>query len=331
MNKQELISTLSAYVKSGVISKEEVLSACEIGQTVSTTNPESVLFEGKKSFSATNILYVIGTLILLIGIGTLLFRFWSDLSSLVRIVLTLGIGVAAYMSGIILRSDTKTAGIAAVTQAISGVLLPIGIFITINEIGIQHIDISWIAAVAVILALFYIVSFLLFRSVMFSFFSIAFSTWALYSGIEYVLVQSSSEITSDIYKYLTLAVGAAYLFFSSSIKHTTYKALGSFLDTFGSLAVFGAVLVLSDYKPHQSFLWEIIGILMLCGGLYLASVTQNRRILKVTSLFIFIFIAKFTGEYFADSFGWPIALIIGGLALIGVGFGLVNFNKRIAK
>ena len=335
MNKEQILSLLDRSIASGMITKEEISNFCagtpsvtNPSQNNSINNPESHSFGGKNRFSATNILYTIGGLIVLIGIGTLLFRFWSDLSSIVRITLTLGIAIAAYISGILLRSNNQSVGIAVVMQVIGAVLAPIGIFIALYESGIQDIAIGWITSVAVLLAIVYIFSLVIFRSIIFSFFSIVFSTWALYSGVAYAL-SGSSIISSDIYKYLTLAVGIGYLFLSSYVKKTSHYALSRTLDFFGSVGIFSAILVLSDFKPNQSALWEIIGILCLFGGLYLSSASQNKTIFKTTSLFIIIFIIKFTGEYFVDSFGWPIALIIGGLILIGVGDGLVKFNKNL--
>ncbi len=331
MNKEQLIGVLRENLKLGTISKEEVLALCDVDPAVSVSNPESSLFEGKKRFSVTNILYFIGGLILLIGIGTLLFRFWDDLSSFVKVAITLGIAVAAYISGILLRSDTQTVGIGVIAQVISGALLPVGIFITLDEMGLQNIGIGWITSVSIALTLLYILSLVLFRSIVFSFYSIAFGTWALYSIITYALTDSSTLISFDIYSYTTLALGLGYLFLASYVRGTSHRSLAPVLDFIGSMGFFIAVLVLGKYAPRQNVFWEIIGVLSLCGGLYLSSVTHNKNILKTTGLFIFIFIGKFTGEYFVDSFGWPIALIISGLVLIGVGFGLLRFGNRIKQ
>ena len=335
MNKQDLLSMLASYVKAGEISQEEIASVCNVTLPKKETAQNMVssdVKEEKKQISATNILYVIGSVILLIGIGTLLFRFWDDLSGAIRIALTLGIGVAAYISGIMLRTDDgRSIGVATIMQIIGGLLVAFGLFVTLHEMGITEINSGWVTLVFVVLAAVYLLSLAAFRSIVFTFYSILFTTIAIYAGITYAIVQSATTISDDIYKYLTLAVGLCFLFLASYIRTTPHRNLSSVLDSFGVIGILGAIVALGGYKPTQNVIWEIVGIASVCGGLYLASRMQNSTILKTTAVFILIYIGKFTGEYFADSFGWPVALMIGGIVLIGVGYGLVIFNKKVLK
>jgi hypothetical protein len=41
-----------------------------------------------------------------------------------------------------------------------------------------------------------------------------------------------------------------------------------------------------------------------------------------------IYILKITGEYFQDGLGWPLALVLAGLALIAVGYVAVYVNNK---
>jgi hypothetical protein len=40
------------------------------------------------------------------------------------------------------------------------------------------------------------------------------------------------------------------------------------------------------------------------------------------------YILKITGEYFADSLSWPVALMVAGFALIGVGYFTFYLRKK---
>ncbi len=71
-----------------------------------------------------------------------------------------------------------------------------------------------------------------------------------------------------------------------------------------------------------------MSVLAVLGGLYLASRSGNRTLLKTSALFVFILIIRFTSEYFVDSLGWPIALIFAGVTLLAAGYGLVALGKR---
>lgn len=331
MNKEQLIESLKESIKSGAIKREEINTLFDSESVVSASNPESSLFEGKKRFTATNILYLIGGLILLIGIGTLISRFWNDLSSVLRITVTLGMAVVAFISGVLLRNDKKALGISVIMQVISGILFPIGIFVTLNEAGLQNIGAGWIAIVSVILAVLYIISLLLFRSIVFSFYSIIFGTWAIYSFVDYALVQSVTISSNNIYEYLTIAIGLGYMFLSSYVKDNSHKSLSRSLDFFGSIGIYSSILILGDYSPNQSIFWEIIGILALIGGMFYSGILHNKTILKTTSLFIFIFICKFTSEYFVNSIGWPISLVILGIIFIALGYFSISINKKFGK
>jgi hypothetical protein len=341
MNKNEFISQLNSKLASGEITRDELLYILRSHAGVSSDSTGRITANSidtvpKRSFfSAANILYMIGGIILIIGVATLLFRFWDQLSSTIRIVLTLGIAIAAYSSGIILGGNAKAKGIATIMQIVSGILLPIGIFITLWEVGVHDIGPGWVAIVFIAITLIYSASLVLFKSLPYSFFSMFFGTISVYALTAYIVdssnLFSNPDIIDDIFEYLTLAIGFGYLSLASYVRRTVHVYLSKILDSFGVIAILGSILALGGYKPTQSMGWEIVGILALIGGLYLASRTQNKRILRSTAIFIFIFIGKFTAEYFADSMGWPIALMIGGLVLIGTGFALVTFNKSISS
>lgn len=329
MNKQDLLAMLASYVKRGEITQSEIMTVMNISPAA--TSGATPGGEKKKLFTATGILYTIGGIILVVGMATLLFRFWDDLSSVVRILLTLGVGVAAYIASVIIRGDRTTFGLTVILEILSGIVIPIGSFILIYEMGIKDITVGWVTSILLVLAVFFIISTFLFRSIVFSFLSVIFSTATFYSTLVFIYDKAPSQTLEDATKYLTLALGAGYLVLSSFVKNTSYKALSGFLNTFGIAGFLGALLVLGDFKPNQNLVWELLGILALVGGLYLARRAQSASILRTTSLFIFIYIIKFTAEYFADSMGWPVALMFGGIILIGAGYGLVVFNKRSLK
>jgi uncharacterized integral membrane protein len=44
-----------------------------------------------------------------------------------------------------------------------------------------------------------------------------------------------------------------------------------------------------------------------------------------------IYILKLTAEYFADTVGWPLALVISGFILMGVGFMSVQLRQKYTK
>jgi hypothetical protein len=47
-------------------------------------------------------------------------------------------------------------------------------------------------------------------------------------------------------------------------------------------------------------------------------VLHSRTLLFVATIAILAYTAWFTGQYFADSIGWPLALIVFGMLMIGL-------------
>lgn len=333
MQKQELLDLIKQQIASGNISASEVASALQLQSSASPTTDSN-----KKRLSATSILYSIGGLILVLGIGAFVFSFWDNLNGLVRVLITLGFAAAAYIAGAMLRGDADHGKISRVLFFISGILAPIGAFVTLDSLRIDYGSFGWSATIAFLLSVIYASSLFFFRTAEFAFFTTIFSTWMIYAVVGYAIdLSGSATMLEHTYKYLTIAIGAAYLLIQSVIASgkineetgaRDQQAFDRFLTFFGATGIFGAMIALSDWSPNQSVAWEFLSVVAVLGGLVLASRTANRTLLKTSALFVFVLIIRFTSEYFVDSLGWPIALIVAGIALLAAGYGLVALGKK---
>jgi hypothetical protein len=115
-----------------------------------------------------------------------------------------------------------------------------------------------------------------------------------------------------------------------SFSGTERDGLSGPLYAFGSLAFLGSTLALGGWKPSQNAFWELALPGLVFGVLYLSVHLRSKALLTFGSLFLGAYLAKITGEYFSDSMGWPLALIVLGLLLMGVGF-LTFRLKRMAE
>ena len=64
------------------------------------------------------------------------------------------------------------------------------------------------------------------------------------------------------------------------------------------------------------------------GIIFLSIYVKNKAFLVFGSMFLMGYILKITSEYFAQSLGWPLALVIAGLALIATGYFSFYLNKK---
>lgn len=333
MDKQSLLDLIARQIAAGTVSANEI-------QAVLQAQPGGAAGSSATSgrrITATSILYGIGALVLIAGVGSFVFRFWEDLSGAVRIAITLGLAAAAYIAAVLLRGDTDHGKISRILFFVSGILAPIGLVVSLDTAGVDYATFGWSATISLLLTAIYGASLFIFRGVEFAFFTIIFATCTVYATVGYFLDISGSTNFKNTYEYLTIALGTAYLLIQStlsgrrgaeSVEARDERAFDSFLSFFGAAGILGALIALSGWSPNQSFLWEVVSVLAVLGGLYLASHSGNRTLLKTSALFVFILIIRFTSEYFVDSLGWPIALIFAGIALLAAGYGLVSLGKR---
>jgi hypothetical protein len=83
--------------------------------------------------------------------------------------------------------------------------------------------------------------------------------------------------------------------------------------------LFGAISFLYglfDLVERTAF--EIVFIVVASGFVYLSAAVQSRTLLLVATAAILGYTGWFTGEHFADSLGWPLALMLFGLLMIGL-------------
>lgn len=70
-------------------------------------------------------------------------------------------------------------------------------------------------------------------------------------------------------------------------------------------------------------------LLALCSFIiYVSTVVRSRTLLLTSSLATLSYIGYYTGQYFADTLGWPVALIILGLVLIGLSSLALRLNRK---
>jgi hypothetical protein len=104
--------------------------------------------------------------------------------------------------------------------------------------------------------------------------------------------------------------------------------LSGFLYSFGILGVLGAALILGEWTPNQNVFWELIYPILVFGALFLSIHIKSKAFLIWGTIFLMAYILKITAEYFSTGLGWPLALVIAGLAMIGVGYMSISIKNK---
>lgn len=327
MNKEELLQELSAKLSTGEISREEITGRLGLTQPIQL-KPESDE-ETKKffHFSVTKMLYVLGAAIVIIGIVIFVAQIWDDIGSFGRIAVTLGLGLLIAAIGSMLSKQKPEDNIGPIFHFIGGMLIPGGAVVTLLELSIDS-DWTIVITFAGIFA-FYLFLNAIHRHAILTFFAIANGTATIYLILN-AIVGGPFEGwfgIKDIYQYLTMAIGASYLFLAHAFRSGWNKHLIGALYFFGSTGFLGAAFSqVSDSVP-----WQLLYFLIVLGGLFLSVYMKSRTILVISTLYLITHVWYITSEYFADSLGWPISLVILGFVFIGLGYASITINKKYIK
>ncbi|MCS7092677.1 MAG: DUF2157 domain-containing protein [Patescibacteria group bacterium] len=322
MDKETLLQELSAKVKSGEISQEEVMSV------ISAVFPQ---IDNKKigmlsRFSITKMLYVLGIVVAILGIFILFAQIWSDIGSLGRIAVTLGFGLYSAFMGSMLFRQKPESGLGSVFHIIGGMLIPTGALVTLSEFSLGYF--SWwpiTFAFGVIFASYLVLS-LIHKKPVLTFFALVNGTFFVYLLVE-SMVGSITGYYKDLYAHLTMVVGSSYLFLAHSFRNDWNKKLFGIICFLGSAGFLGA----GFWQVVNYVSWQFFYFLVVLGFLRLSVYMQSRSILVVSTIFLIIHISYITSEYFANSIGWPVSLVILGFIFIGLGYASLEINKKYIK
>ncbi len=324
MNKEELLQELSFKINTGEISREELMSRLKISQSVSENVPKNL--KDSASFSMTKMLYVLGVIIVVIGIIIFFYQIWDDIGSLVRISVTLGLGLLFTVIGSVLLKQKPDDNIGSVFHLIGGLLIPGGAMVAISELNIDTTSLWPVTLTFGAIFVFYLILNFIHKSAVLTFFSIVNGTAFIYLLVESI-IDGPFYRHDDLYAYLTMVVGASYILLAHAFRGGWNKKLVGVLCFFGSAGFLGAAFS----QVFDSVFWQMIYFLVVIGSLFLSAHLKSRAILVVGTLFLLAHVSYITGKYFADSMGWPISLVILGFIFIGLGYISININKKYIK
>lgn len=321
LNKEEVLGYIQELAKEKAITKQEIIKAFDSGggATAEALN---------KNLNIAQILYYIGGGIVFLGIAILVGQNWSTLGFLTKLLATLGFGIAAYFAGLLFSRDKRTELVGSAFYLISALVTPIGIWVVFDNVGYRN-SIGLQALISGIMFLTYLFSLFVSKKNIIILFNILFGTWFFFSLTSWIIDVNQILITEKFDFYRILVTGIAYMLIGYSFsKSDERSSLSGFLYGFGILGFLGSALALGNWEPNQNIFWELIYPFLVFGALFLSVTIKSRAFLTWGTIFLMGYILKITGEYFSNSLGWPLALVICGLAMIGVGYMSFSIRKK---
>ena len=324
MDKVTLLEAVRDLAAAGELTEAELVAA--VREAANTPAAEVAARSGRYS----RLLYFVGGGVIFIGIVAFIAQVWDDLGPIMHVVVTLGTGLAAFTTGVLLSWHGRLGAAGPAFFVIAALVLPTGLAVALDEAGLDPEKLGLQSLMALVLMGAFLTVYRLFRSLSLLVFAIAYATWAFFAVTGFLVGSDPRFASKEFFEYRTLAVGLVFMMLAWAFSGTERDGLSGPLYAFGSLAFLGSALALGGWKPSQNAFWELVFPGLVFGVLYLSVHLRSKALLTFGSLFLGAYLAKITGEYFSDSMGWPLALIVLGLLLMGVGF-LTYRLKRMAE
>ncbi len=327
MDKNQVISFIQSQLSAGNISNED-LRRIAAGPEVAGATPIDVTSNSNK---LTQVFYGIGAVIAFVGVVILVAQNWDEIGFAGRILVTLGISLVTYISGMLIRKPEHKI-ISQVMYGLSAILAPLGVYVLLEQANVDFTSTIQLITALILFVIFGFATYVSKRNLLFVI-TVAFASWAYYALI--VKIFGFGYDNTEYFKWASMLLGAAYLFLGYG-----FRSLWSAVDPedlheksrvqkifygLGTLFILGGGIAIGG-------MFDLFFILLIFAAFYGSVYLRSRAMLIFAALFLMGHIIKLTSKHFVNSIGWPVALIVVGFFVIGIGYLTVYLNKRyIAK
>ena len=282
------------------LAEQHAIAADEIAQRLAVTKTP-----GRQGGIVKTLLGYTGGTFVFAGLGLLVSMIWPDIGAVQRVIITLGPGLAAYVLGIICHKDARFEKAATPLFLVAAFMQPMGLFVFLDEFVPKAGDPELAAAVVfAVVAVQQGMAFLQLRRASLLFLSLIF--WLSFLGTALAWLDAVEEL-------IAIAVGLSALLLAHAATMRGYRAITPFWYFIGAACLLAGVFGAVEGGPLEIAYLGINGFLV-----FLSIRLASRSLLVISVVGLIAYLSYFTYEYFADVIGWPIAMIVMGLVLIGL-------------
>jgi hypothetical protein len=311
----------------------------------------------------------LGAIFILAGISTYIGTFWQSMGSVMRVVMTLGVGYFLLIVLVTALHEKKYPGLILPLALAAVFIMTGGWFVLIHEV-FPGGD-NWRAAALFVFgvmalhqgALFgkYRHTVLAFTALLFVYgfmqvgldmLGVPFAYIAIVLGASLFLVATALEKTpqrilaeaalligtcwlnSGLFDRIAMATSADWASLITGVcvisaayglhKAGRYSRLTGLGYFFGSILAYSGLFDLVHNTPV-----ELLYLAATASMLYACVVLQSRALLFTTVVAMLGFIGFYTAKHFANSLGWPITLVLMGVAFLGVGTIAIKVKRHL--
>ena len=305
--KEDALHDIVSLAKLNKITLEEIASALAAAPVV--VKPSSGML--------SKLLSYIGGIFVFAGIGVFISMYWGDFGSAARVIVTLGVGLVTFIMALVCLYDKKYERAATPLFLISSFLQPAGILVMLQEYSsggdVRH-GLMFMSAYMLIQhgATFWAKG----RTVL-AFSAILFGM--IFFGYLFDVLDFNEKLIGVI-------IGSSLLCIAYAINQSKHIAIAPFWYFVGAI-----ILMLSMFNAVKNTPFELLYLGLSALLIFLSTYVRSKTLLLVGMLSMLSYIGYYTAQYFSNTVGWPIALVMIGIALIGMSALAIKLNNKYIK
>lgn len=307
-SRQDALIEIADIVKRHSLTLDDIAAALTASPEQKTQKSGSIL---------TRVFGYIGGILVFAGLGTFASMVWDDIGAIGRIGITLGIGFCAFVMALVCTTDDKLEKAATPLFLTAAFLQPAGIMVMMKEFSRGGDPAHGILFMSFVMLLQQGLTFWAKQRTVLGLSAIFFGL--TFFGTAFDLLDVPERLNA-------LVIGSSLMCLAWALDNSRHKSIAPINYFFGSVTLLCVTGDLLHGKPY-----EILFLGVSCGMIFLSTLARSRILLINATLATLSYIGYFTGKHFADTLGWPIALILMGFLLIGFSSFAVKINNKYIK
>jgi hypothetical protein len=285
-----------------MLARQHGLSASDVAAALGA--PAAAAAASRSRSIVIRVLGYLGGTFIFAGVGVFIAIQWAGMNSLARVVATLGSGIAAFTLAVLAYRDERYDRAAAPLLLVASALEPLGMIVAFQELGSGG---DWRLAALVTSGAMTAQTgavFLGFRR------STALFMVLVFASLFWV---TTLDLVDANNKTIALVMGGSLLLAAAGVDRSRHREITPPWYFIGA-----ASFLYGFFDLVEHTLFEIAFIAVAAAFVYASVVLRSRTLLFVATLAILAYTGWFSRQHFADSIGWPLALIVFGLLMIGL-------------
>lgn len=315
MDKEYLLQELQKGLAEGVITPADL-------QLVSPKATPQSHHTGNR---ITETFLYIGAILIVIGIVTVVGSNWSSLNAFIHILITLGTGVATFISAVLLEKQQLSLKISNALHVIAAITLPLGLGVLCNEIGLDAMSFVIQMLIAVLLTIVYVPLLITRRGEVYL---VMGTFWPLYLfGIIINHLNQLIAITRLMAATEIIIAGAAVTVLGSyytSKHYNGWSRFGNILHVFGIIAFLGGLNSMVSDSTIMTLLFPLAAV----GCMYVSVITIQEGSYVVSSVYLTAYLIWLTFRLFPNT---TFALVFSGVIVMALGTISYGIQKKYLR